>query len=1128
MGKEILKSIIEDFNLEKFVDFFREKNRSFVPRMEELSQYDDDNFRKGTVIGEINFAQNEKMLICSFEAAQPLTERSGKKAQYEKGKRILKDTYADAGIFIYYSPQGERGRGFRFSLIYPEYAGKRRQWSYFKRFTYYVSPDLTNKTFIKQIGDCDFSSLQNIKVAFSIDPVTKQFYNELQNWYFWAIDKIRFPEDYKYSDDPEKDNEIRNATNLIRLITRIIFIWFLKEKGLIPPQLFSKKELEKIVKDFMKDKRASNYYNAILQNLFFGTLNQKMRERKFANESGYPAHKKEYGVKNLYRYRDKFLLGEKEVLNLFKDIPFLNGGLFDCLDKEDETGKVIYVDGFSRNPAKQAYIPDYLFFQDKEEKVDLSAYGLGKDKLVRGLIEILSSYNFTIDENTPVDQEIALDPELLGKVFENLLASYNPETATTARKATGSYYTPREIVDYMVRESLVEYLKNRIETLKDREEEIRELLSYSENPNPFNEDETKKIISAIDSIKILDPACGSGAFPMGILHTLVNALQKLDPENEYWYELQFQKAIRETEEAFKLGDKRIREERLKEINEAFDEGINYPDYARKLYLIENCIFGIDIQPIAIQISKLRFFISLILDQKIDKTKENLGIRALPNLETKFVAANALIGLDKPQQLKLRSEEIDKKERELRELRHKYFTAKTRSEKLQYQKKDKKLRQELAALLEKDGWNTTVAKQIAEFDPYDQNASANWFDPEWMFGVTDGFDIVIGNPPYVDSEMMTKTDPAFRNMLKKLYRSAKGNWDLFVVFIEKGLLLTKTNGTLTYIVPNKLIGAKYTETLRVLLLSKNFIEIRDYSDVNVFNEADVYPIVFVIRNANPSSDVLMTKMNDIENCKTSNKITKDIFYKDIYWDRYFEETTIVNILVKISKQKSLSYYFSNVISAATVNEAYQIKEVLRELDCNTKNYKKFINTGTVDKYCSLWGSVKTQYIKKNYLKPVILTSDLKRISSSRLIQANSCKIIIAGMAREIEAFYDNGEYLAGKSTTIILGNSQELKILTAILNSKVISFWFARFYHSLTMAGGYFNISTNEINNIPIPKIPKSAQKPFITLVNQILTAKAKDPNADTSDLERQIDEMVYRLYGLTDDEIAIVEGKSKT
>jgi adenine-specific DNA-methyltransferase len=699
----------------------------------------------------------------------------------------------------------------RFSLIYTEYSGARRRFSYFKRFTYFVSPRLTNKTFLKQIGEGDFSSLEKIKEAFSVEPVTKQFYEEIQNWYFWAMDKVKFPEDYKYSNDNDRDKEIRIATNLIRLITRIIFIWFIKEKGLIPEVLFDREKLKGIIRDF-GNPQASNYYNAILQNLFFATLNQKMNERRFASEKGYPLNKSEYGVKTLYRYKDKFLVSEKEVLGLFKEIPFLNGGLFDCLDKEDEAGKVIYIDGFSRNPKKQALIPDYLFFQQDETRVDLSTYGLGSNKQVRGLIEILKSYNFTIDESTPVDQEVALDPELLGKVFENLLASYNPETATTARKATGSYYTPREIVDYMVDESLKEYFKIQLPGID--EEKIEQLVSYAEESPEFSQEEKQRIISAIDRAKILDPACGSGAFPMGILHKLVYILQKIDPNNDLWYELQYQKALRASEEVFKEKDKSEREAMLKEINEAFDESINYPDYARKLYLIENCIYGIDIQPIAIQISKLRFFISLVLDQKIDRTKENFGIRALPNLETKFVAANTLIGLERPKQLQLRNPEIEREEKELKDIRHRYFTAKTRAEKLKLQERDREIRKKIAQLLINDGWGERTAHKIASFDLFDQNASADWFDPEWMFGVVDGFDIVIGNPPH-GADISKYKDYVESNF--KFFETRKNSASLF---IEKSFEPLKQEGVLAYVIPKSITFVESWKKTRDLIYKKN--------------------------------------------------------------------------------------------------------------------------------------------------------------------------------------------------------------------------------------------------------------------------------------------------------------------
>ncbi|MEF3280315.1 MAG: N-6 DNA methylase [Elusimicrobiota bacterium] len=877
--KEILEDIINNFSIEKFIRFFREKNNKLRYPDESINYYDDEsNFQEARKIAE-GEVEDGKLIVCSFKVLKELTERSGRKAQYILGKKILKEQMADAGIFIFYDATGS----FRFSLIYTNYLGRRRDWSSFKRFTYFVSKEFTNKTFLNQIGNADFSSIEKIKEAFSIEPVTKEFYNEIQSWYFWAMDKIKFPDDYEYSKDPAKDKEIRNSNNLIRLITRIIFIWFLKEKKLIPMDLFLPQKLKDIVKDFMKNKKSSNFYNAILQNLFFATLNQKMGERKFAKDEGYLVNRKEYGIKNLYRYKDKFLISENEVLELFKDIPFLNGGLFDCLDKEDETGIVKYIDGFSRNPAKQAIIPDYLFFQEKEEKVDLSDYGIG-DKQVRGLIEILNSYNFTIDENTPIDQEIALDPELLGKVFENLLASYNPETATTARKATGSYYTPREIVDYMVEASLLEYLKEKLPEID--EEKIKLLLSYSEENLNFSEEEKLKIISAIDDIKILDPACGSGAFPMGILHKLVYALQKLDPQNKYWYELQFQKAIKESEQTFKEQDKKQREEHLKEINETFDESINYPDYARKLYLIENCIYGVDIQPIAIQISKLRFFISLILDQKIDRNKENFGIRALPNLETKFVSANTLIGIEKPDSLYY-TEKIKKLENEIKDLRHKYFQAKSRTQKLNYQKKDKELREKLSRELKAIGFSDDSSQKIASFDLFDQNTFADWFDPEWMFGVKDGFDIVIGNPPY-GANYSENTKKYFKQHYKSaqtIPNKQKGSLDTFTIFIEKGFNLLKKGGSLHYIVPITITSGESVMGIhRLLEMNCEEIKISSYSvrPQPIFQNSVVNTsILFFKKTETPCKRILATKMYRKDRNFSIEYLLKNLEFIDVF-------------------------------------------------------------------------------------------------------------------------------------------------------------------------------------------------------------------------------------------------------
>jgi len=1169
-GREILEKIIEDFRIDKFIDFFRRKNKSFKILREELKDkdYEDDYFTEGKLLGEIEFSKAEKLIVCAFKASKPLSERSSKKAQYERGKKLIKNFGADAGIFIFYDEEGR----FRFSLIYAEYLGVRRKFSYFKRFTFFVSPNLTNKTFLQQIGEGDFSSIEKIKEAFSVEPVTREFYRELQNWYFWAMDKIKFPDDYKYSSDPAKDKEIR-ATNLIRLITRIIFIRFLMEKDLIPSSLFSRSELEKIVKDFMKDKESSNFYNAILQNLFFATLNQKMDERGFAEDNGFPRNRKEYGIKNLYRYEDKFLISKDEVLKLFKDIPFLNGGLFDCLDKEDES---IYVDGFSRNPEKQAKIPDYLFFQKEEEKVDLSDYGLGKDRPVRGLFEILNSYNFTIDENTPIDQEIALDPELLGKVFENLLASYNPETATTARKATGSYYTPREVVDYMVEASLVEYLKEKLPEIK--EEKIKTLLSYSDEVLEFSDEEKQKIISAIDNIKILDPACGSGAFLMGILHKLVYALQKLDPENKYWYELQFQKALKESEETFKEQDKKQREERLKEINETFDESINYPDYARKLYLIENCIYGVDIQPIAIQISKLRFFISLVLDQKIDRGKENLGIRALPNLETKFVSANTLIGIERPNDLYY--SEIRKIEDEIKALRHKYFRAKSRKQKLDYQRKDHELRNLLAEELRKHGFSLESSEKIAKFDLFDQNASADWFDPEWMFGITDGFDIVIGNPPYIQ---LQKNAGKLANLYKdKGFETFDRMGDIYTLFYEKGMQLLKENGILCYISSNKWMRAGYGEKLRKFFLKYNPLLLIDLGP-GVFESATVDTNILLIQKA-PNQNKLKAltytdKRKPISEAVKEEAVILEKLTKGPWFIGTSAEQKLKEKIEKIGKplkdwNVNIYYGIKTGLNEAFIIDSNKREEILA--NCRTEEERKrteaiikpILRGRDIKRYYYEWAGLwvivaKFGFYKESHLYPAVVKhlmkyeNELKNRGQCRytrqgknninkdyegqhhwleldnnpkdeyLAEFEKEKVVWGNISYNSEfCLVDKGIYISAPAN-IIISNETSIKYLIAQMNSKIFDWQFKQVGIFL---GHAYEWKKQYVEQVRIPPITP-ANQPIVSqieeLVDKIISAKKQDPKTDTSALEHQIDQLVYKLYDLTPEEIAIIEKERK-
>ena len=700
--------------------------------------------------------------------------------------------------------------------------------------------------------------------ALDTSELNKKFYREVADWYFWASSAAKFP--------PQAESQM----SVIRLITRLIFVWFIKEKGLVREELFDERRLRDILK-------ASNpaegvYYRAILQNLFFATLNTEMgagRRFRGRNPNGLDAH---HGIPTVYRYAEQFK-DPPAALRLFAEIPFLNGGLFECLDKPDDK---IYIDGFSDTPKNQAVLPDELFF-GAERSLDLSAIyddARRKHEKVRGIINIFNDYKFTVEENTPIEEEVALDPELLGKVFENLLAAYNPETGTTARKQTGSFYTPREIVNYMVDEALAAYLENAVTPTPlpaspliqnpDAEgggmtERLRGLLAYDNAAPQFSEDEVEQLIRAIHSLKALDPACGSGAFPMGLLHKLVFVLEKLDPENKRWREVQKHRAVAETEAAYEIGNVDERRQRLLDIDGAFEN--NASNYGRKLYLIENCIYGVDIQPIAVQIAKLRFFVSLVVEQKVDDSLPNRGIRPLPNLETKFVAANTLIGIERPAQLMLRNTLIDQKEKELAEARRKHFSARTPATKSKYRELDQQLREDLSGLLKKDGWGSAAAAQLAGWNPYDQNASAGFFDPEWMFGITTGFNVIIGNPPYLESR-----HPAFSENLKIAYQnSAKKRWnedikyitkgtDLLIYFFEHSIFNISRNGCIVFITQNSWLDTEYGRKFQKFLLRHTKVQKVVDSDFRYFPSGEGPNINAVITSfvgKTPSNDNIIT-------------------------------------------------------------------------------------------------------------------------------------------------------------------------------------------------------------------------------------------------------------------------------
>ena len=769
--------------------------------------------------------------------------------------------------------------------------------------------------------------------ALSIQALNKEFYTKLAHWYFWAVKQVQFPQ------GGGADANKRHAIAVIRLLTRLIFVWFVKEKGLIPPALFDRHRLRELLKDDpAMNLEAGNYYLAILQNLFFATLNveagtdeQEARpRRRWASENKSGGQRGHYLIASVYRHKELFKDPDAG-LALFSTIPFLNGGLFECLDREltdqdfqrnpelralavkEGSGWVLRVDGFSRRKDAQAIVPNKLFFGGESE-ADLNAdLGTkGKRYAVRGLLDLFNSYKFTVDENMPLEEEVALDPELLGKVFENLLASYNEDTQTTARKQSGSFYTPREVVDYMVDEALIAHFEQHLATLQPRREKsagrvnarrsinevlelgaapdeldlsrdapvgntglgavdpatankpsladrLRRLLSYAEDDHDFTPQEVVVLIAAIESLKVLDPACGSGAFPMGVLHKLVHVLKKLDQKNVLWRQQNRAHIEAQLAEARKIPDLTLREEKVEAAEadlERFDRNFanaHHADYTRKLYLIQKCIHGVDIQPIAVQIAKLRFFIALIVSQEVDKTQHNSNITALPNLETKIVAADTLMPIDRPVQGGLQDLAIKGKQQDMIAARESHFAARTSKTKHKWQQRIADLRVELAELLEKDQFLPKgAAKQLVHWNQFDQNAAADFFDPEWMFQISDGFDIVIGNPPYVRQEKLKANNLNFKDLLKKHYDCFTGTADLYVYFYERSIKLLKPEGVFAFITSNKWYRANYGEKLRDWMNCNTHIRsIIDFGDEAVFT-AIAYPtIIIATRRKRPS-------------------------------------------------------------------------------------------------------------------------------------------------------------------------------------------------------------------------------------------------------------------------------------
>jgi hypothetical protein len=936
----------------------------------------------------------------------------------------------DAALVAFVSPTEKQ---WRFSYIKMDYAtvakepgkvGVETRLTPARRFSYLVGEGESCHTaqtrFLDLLQDTATDpTLSQIEEAFSVDAVTKEFfikYTELFAGINASLEKLVARD--KMLRDEFNAKGVNTVDFAKKLMGQIVFLYFLQKKGWLGvekgkswgtgPRNFLRKLANGDYGNY------GNFFNDILEPLFYDTL---------ANDRGHEA------------WCDCFECR----------IPFLNGGLFEALG--DYNWKKIDV-----------ILPNKLFINN-----DFIEEGITGT----GVLDVFDRYNFTVNEAEPLEKEVAIDPEMLGMVFENLIEE-------NRRKGLGSYYTPREIVHYMCQESIIGYLDAALNTEKETVPlgDIGIFVRLGEQISHYEAVDTKYVIKmpkciqtharSIDNklaeITICDPAVGSGAFPVGMMHEIVHARVALTPY--------------------------------------FNDVHERTPYHFKRSAIQNSLYGVDIDTSAVAIAKLRLWLSLVVEEEDDKQ-----IKPLPNLDYKILVGNSLIGFP------FKSIQLQ----EIEELKKLFFNT------TDYKEKEK-LKSNIDHILYE------IFKRSKSSLGYEVNFDFQIFFSE-VFHKKRGFDVIIANPPYVDSEEMCRNQEDFRKLCCSLFSSARGNWDLFIIFIERGLSILCPKGIISYIVPNKLIGASYSEALREMLMGQAIQQIRDYSSVRVFRNVDVYPVVFMIQKVGLKRDVRMEVMQDLEIPSYLNVIPARTFYSDIHWGRYFQKHETLDILNKYSTFSTLKQIIPDISGAATVSEAYELIELIHEYKYNEKkSYKKLINTGTINRYSALWSIRPTRYIKKSYQAPIVYDEDLNKLNRIRLRQSQSSKIIIGGMTKVIECMYDEGEYLAGKSTVIVLSsNALKLKYIVAILNSSFVSFWFRAFYNSLCLAGGYLRIGRKEIGTIPIPKVTKQKETQIASLVDNILTAKKMDSEADTTRLEREIDCHVYELYGLTKKEIAYIE-----
>lgn len=871
-----------------------------------------------------------------------------------------------------------------------------------KRFTFvFGDADNLYKTPIDRFGKLQQKGVTKttIQDAFSVEALNDQFFKDYKAHYEkfcdflyeHANDAEYFGEEFAHWNSDEKTQKyLRDYVK--NLLGRIVFLHYLQKKGWmgVPSDSVewkggSQNFMYELFKNSTQTQK-ENFLDEVLESLFFNCLNT---DRSADND-----------------------IYDTKVATIGKvRVPYLNGELFE--------------EGFLDKPKSKFSI-----------------------ELFENLFNLFNSYNFTIDENDPSDAEIGVDPEMLGKIFENLLED---------NKDKGVYYTPKEIVSYMCKESLIAYLQSKIG--KAHHDSIRTLVNTHLKDKHLEEDQNvcERLNKALRNVKVCDPAIGSGAFPMGLLNEIFACRCQLETSDK-------------------------------------------PKDELKGEIIQNNIYGVDIERGAVDIARLRFWLALIVDAEKPIP--------LPNLDYKIMQGNSLLESYKGQDLTKFMENA---------FAQPYAIQLNKDLKKYYKETDNKEKSRL-----RNSIDFTISQCIFQCGIQDQIELPNAEFFLWHTYFKDvfdegGFDIVIGNPPYIDSETMVKIMPEARNAYASKFKTTKGNWDIYIPFYELGLEMLNATGKLAFITPNKWVSIGYGKKLRELYFDY-FSQVCDCSSIKVF-EAGNEPLICFFDKAKSASIRVWKAYSDgfvqVDNVPKT-RVSKDSL--GMLLSRHMD------LLLKICKAECSVADFSKAENPFSTSEAYELCPYINEISATSQPYYILINTGTIDPFITLWGTKTTSYLKSKYIKPIVTRTDFAT-AFPRRVRQTAPKIVITGM-RYFEAYYDfNGNCIAGKSTIIIPQNNcveEDMIYLLALFNTKLIQFYINQSYSVLGINGG-INFSADMVDALPIPLANADTKEKIVEFTNKIILLKKSDLFANTTAEEHEIGRLVYELYGLTNGEVKIID-----